>query len=81
VKSLRLVIWLASVALAGGVISVACGPAETYCYDQHKTCAQAKRDKDQMDLQKMLDQAAAAAALADAGALDAGAIVIQSGDH
>ena len=73
-KSLRLVVLLVSVALAGGVIAVACGPAETYCYDQHKTCAQAKRDKDQSDLQAMLDRIAAEA---DAGAGDAGAIVIQ----
>jgi|GEM_PF-6468358 len=73
-KSLRLVIWLSSVALAGGVIAVACGPGETYCYDQHKTCAQAKIDKEQADVQAML---ARIAAEADAGAGDAGAIVIQ----
>lgn len=73
-KSFRLVIWLASVALAGGVIAVACGPAETYCYDQHKTCVQAKIDKDQADVQAML---ARIAAEADAGVADAGAIVIE----
>lgn len=41
-KLLSTVIVLA-LALAG--LGVACGPEETYCYDQHTTCEQARLDK------------------------------------
>ncbi|MEP6652578.1 MAG: hypothetical protein ABJA82_04430 [Myxococcales bacterium] len=33
-----------AVALVG--LGVACGPEETYCYDQHKSCKQAQLDRD-----------------------------------
>ena len=50
-KSVSLVIVLA-IALAG--LGVACGPEETYCYDQHTSCKQA-----QLDREKAAEEAAA----------------------
>lgn len=60
-KLVSMVIVLA-VALAG--LGVACGPEETYCYDQHTSCKQAQLDR---------DKAAKEAADREAAARDGGA--------
>lgn len=49
-KSVRVALVLASVLAGGGF---ACGPEQTYCYDQHKSCEQAKLDKAKEDRDKM----------------------------
>ena len=69
-KLLSTVIVLA-LALAG--LGVACGPEETYCYDQHKTCEQARLEKIKMEE----DERARQEALRDAqmGISDGGATV------
>lgn len=70
-KLVWVVVVFASVFAAVGA---ACGPQEPYCYDEHKTCAQAKIDRDQAELSRRADQAAAKA---DAGTpSDAGATII-----
>jgi hypothetical protein len=61
------------VATVLAAVGAACGPEQPYCYNQHKTCAQAKLDNEQAD---RAQKAAAAAAAADAGASDSGTIII-----
>ncbi|MEO8213860.1 MAG: hypothetical protein ABI560_11735 [Myxococcales bacterium] len=61
-KLVSMVIVLA-VALAG--LGVACGPEETYCYDQHKSCKQAQLDRDKAAADK---EAADREAARDGGA-------------
>jgi hypothetical protein len=74
VQSRRLsmkVVWVAiglalTLTLAGAGLA-ACGPEEKYCYQQHKTCAQAELDKrNQEDQDRQRRE--------DAGIFDDGAV-------
>ncbi|MBC8134147.1 MAG: hypothetical protein H7X95_14290 [Deltaproteobacteria bacterium] len=59
-------------ALAG--LGFACGPEQAYCYEQHKTCEQARLDK---KLEEDRIAAEEAARRADAGVMsDSGATVV-----
>ncbi len=60
-KFVWVVIVLAS-TLAG--VGLACGPGQTYCYDEHKSCEQARQEKDQVERDRI---AAENARRADAG--------------
>ncbi|MES1205588.1 MAG: hypothetical protein ABUS79_06585 [Pseudomonadota bacterium] len=42
---MKFVFVVCALALAMAGVGVACGPEEKYCFDEHKTCAQAKLDK------------------------------------
>jgi hypothetical protein len=55
-----------AVALAG--LGVACGPEETYCYDQHKSCREA-----QLEREKKAEEAANQANKDAGGPSDVGA--------
>lgn len=73
---MKLVLVVAVFALALAALGVACGPEEPYCYEQHKTCAQAKIERDQAEIDRINMENAAKDA--SAGPDDAGATVI---DH
>ena len=60
-------------ACALAAVGVACGPEQPYCYEQHKTCEQAKIERDQSEQDRIAREKAAAA---DAGLTDTGTIVI-----
>jgi hypothetical protein len=60
-------------ACALAAVGLACGPEQPYCYEQHKTCEQAKIDRDQSEQDRLATEAAKRA---DAGVTDTGTIII-----
>lgn len=69
------VLVLSALTMIAG-FAAGCGPKETYCYDQHQTCEQAKRIRDSEEEEKERKRREAEAG-AD-GPSDGGALVI---DH
>lgn len=69
-KSKRTVLVLSLLTTFAG-FAAGCGPEQTYCYDQHTTCEQARRlrESEEAEKERMRREAEAGTDAADGGAI------------